>query len=1052
MPDGQQHVTFPVAASQRGLLVADRWLQRPEVYNQIVQFELAAGTPFERVRSAIIDLVFLQPALRQVFRLQPDITTWLGPRPKPGDVTIMRNTAEHPDYERATALLIDELARQPFDLTIGPPYRFGYVSTRDGSAARIVLCLHHVVFDGMSLGPLMRDLEETLTGHRTQNDLHTRGAERDAAYVRELSAQAEARTLRDLPGLLADWSRELRLVPPLVLAPGPHRPAEPSHRGARRPLRLDPLESATFDRACRSLAVSPYTFLTGVFGAVLGRHGGVSTVLVGSPFNARRTVGSYDLCGFFVNTLPVMVEIPWASTVKEFLGTSVRNAVDFCRSRADIALQDVVAAVQPERTGDRNPLFSCLLAMQDTGDDRPGDAVTGVHEPATGWAKFDLWLGASRIGDTWSFDLEYDTSLVSGATARQILDSFREALDRACDDASRTVADLFRDAVQPLPPVPCPPAGLADGARLVDWIDATARRLPDATAVEEKDRRLTYRELMAATEDIAAGLAQSGVSAGDFVAVAGDRLSDSVSAILAVLRCGATFVPLDPALPVDRLDTMVRIAGCRIMIGAGIELAGVRTMTAPDLAVRGNGKPRVGRDPTRGPAYVMFTSGSTGRPKGVLMGEGPLLILAAWQHAALRQDENTRYLQYAPLSFDVSYLEIFPVLAAGGVVVAREPADRRDFPALVERVREARVSHLFLPTAALRPFVLSALRAGVALPELRHICAGGEQLVLDDVVRKFLAEMPHCELVNIYGPTETHAVTAHHLPAGEHEWPAHVPIGRPMPGVVTYVVDATGHLAPPGVPGELYLAGSCLSDGYLNDPERTAASFVEDRFAGDGGRMYRTGDYVIRDEDGVLVYLGRLDTQVKIRGYRVELGEIETTATGVDGVQEAVAVARRTDSDADLVLFLRAAPGANPDHDEVRRKLGASLPAYMLPKWIFNIDHVPVSGTGKTDRVVLAGLSHTLIAEANTAAAPSAATCRDDTERELAALWGEILGVDTIDPGRSLLQYGAHSLNIFVALGRMENRYGAVVDVGAFFRDPTVAALAGLVRDRSGTV
>jgi acyl-coenzyme A synthetase/AMP-(fatty) acid ligase/acyl carrier protein len=439
----------------------------------------------------------------------------------------------------------------------------------------------------------------------------------------------------------------------------------------------------------------------------------------------------------------------------------------------------------------------------------------------------------------------------------------------------------------------------------------------------------------------------------------------------------------------------------------------------------------------------MYTSGSTGRPKGVLMGHRPLLNLAAWQISALEMTCDSRFLQYAPAGFDVSYQEIVPTLLAGGTAVAREPADRRDFPAVVRRVAETEVTHLYLPVAALRPFVQSVRAQQVHLPALRQLCVSGEQLLVDDEIRAFFTDHPHCFLVNHYGPTETNAVTTKRLAADDPPWSQHVPIGLPMPDVAAYVVDATGHLAPAGVPGELLLGGCAPAVGYVNDPARTAERFLPDRF-GQVGTLYRTGDQVVRDEHGELIFLGRQDTQVKIRGYRVELGELEAVATGGSGVRQAIAAVRGDGADRSLLLFLLPEPGSTVDHDQVRAELARQLPAYMMPARIVAITTVPTSASGKTDRTALVALAAGL--QEHPAEPAPAAEYADELERELAEIWAGVLGVAVVERDRPVLEYGAHSLNIFTVVGLVQERYGITVQLVEFFRAPTVANLAGLVR------
>jgi len=1049
---------LPITESQQGLLVVDNLVSTKEIYNQVAQFDLdPARCPApltEAVTRALVALVTVQPALRQVFGSRPAMHARLLPAPSEPDLPLETVTVAAADFPAAVAAMGRTIGRAPFDLAVGPVYRFGLVRAADDSAAAILLGAHHLVGDGVSMGPLVRDLDRALTGTIDVAELR---AVREAALVKELNAQQRAAGSARTAERVESWARELREVPPLVLYPRPNRPHETNFAGARISWLLTAQESRRLQATGKRLGVTMFTVLTGVYGAVLARHGGVSTVLVGSPFTARRTIGAYELCGFFVNTLPVTVEVDWTRTVDEHLGDTVRSAVDFCRSAVDVPFTRLVAQVQPDRPGDRNPLFSCMLAMQDTVDEsNTSGAVVGLREPGNGTAKFDLWLGATPAsGGRWLLELEYDRALLPPAAADALLDSLRTALRRATTDGSRTLAELFDDASTTRSRRSDGQPAMVPAPTLSDWFDRTADREPDAVAIEEPDGRRTFGELSGTARRMAAGLAARGIGPGDVVGLRLDSLGETVAAVLAVLRRGAAYLPLDRTLPVDRLDHQVRQARCRLVIGSGEGLGDAEHVAAAALESGGPDSTvdvPVAASPDA-PVYVMFTSGSTGRPKGVLMGHRPLLNLAAWQIAALEMTADSRFLQYAPAGFDVSFQEIIPTLLAGATVVAREPADRRDLPAVVRRVADTAVTHLYLPVAALRPFVQSVRGQQVRLPALRQLCVSGEQLLVDAEIRAFFAEHPHCALVNHYGPTETNAATSYRLVADDPRWPDHVPIGRPLPNVAAYVVDTTGHLAPVGVPGELSLGGVAPADGYLGDADRTAERFRADRFSpaepgGGTAVLYRTGDQVVRDEHDVLVFLGRDDTQVKIRGHRVELGELQAVATALPGVRQAVAAVRGDDAQRALLLFLVPESGVVLDHDSVRAALATRLPEYMLPARIVDVETVPTTATGKTDRSALLAAAERAPADSSVnGSAP--AEYADELERELAGMWREVLGVSTVERDVPVLRYGAHSLNIFAVLGRVQQRFEVTVQLVDFFRAPTVATLAGLVRQAS---
>ncbi|MFM9368723.1 non-ribosomal peptide synthetase [Streptomyces sp. Da 82-17] len=1068
---------LPVTESQRSLLVVDQLVPVGHLYNSVFELELAPGTGPDEVRAALASVLAVQPALRLTFHGAPEPHARIAPVPEPWELPL-ETGADASDA--AVAEAVAKLGAHTWDLARGPLYRFALLGGgAEAPSARTVLVfvVHHLVFDAVSVRPFVQDLEAALAGRTSPKDAAALAERRTRALVREAEVQTRVSAEPGTTDAARAWAEELP-GGETVLNPLPHRPAETSFTGARREWLLGPAESAALTRTAAELQLTEYELLLAVYGAVVARHAATTSTVIGSPFSARRTVGSLDLCGFFVNTLPLALTVDWEQPFAAYASDTVRPAVAAARSRTAVSFNQIVAHTGTDRSSNRNPVFSCMLAMQDDLSPAPGGRVTAVREHGNGTAKFDLWLGVTPVGAERRLELEYDTELIPEAVADGLVASLRTALTRAARTPSAPLSELFDDGAES---APVPEGSAAAGApSLTEWVRRPALTTPCAVALDAPEGRLTHGELEAAVARSAAGLARLGVRPGEIVGIASGSALHTIPAILAILRAGAVYLPFDSALPEDRITYMLQAAACRLVVsedaperaaGSGSgqlpasegglgEVFGVRAVSPARLDLLGADAldtddappvPEPGAGADERSVYVMFSSGSTGRPKAIDMGEGPLLNLTAWQIDALGMDASTRFLQYAPLGFDVSFQEIFPTLAAGGTVVSRGDADRRDFAELVARVEEADVSHVYLPVAALRPFVRTAVDRGADLSRLRHVCVSGEQLFVDDLVRDFFRSRPHLDLINLYGPTETHAVTTHRMAAGT-DWPAHAPIGLPISGVRGYVVDATGRRAPVGVRGELQLGGVCPAKGYLGAPELTARSFVADPWT-PGGRVYRTGDQVVRDAHGVLHFLGRTDEQVKIRGYRVELGEVETTALAVGGVGKAVAAVKDTASGPELALFLVvsddvAADGARAERvlAEVGEVLAARLPDYMVPRWTVRADTVPMTPNGKVDRAALLTRYADRFTAARTPEDGAEESYADETERRLAAMWAELLAVPTVGREVSLLELGAHSLMVFTALSRVREEHGAEIPLRSFFRSPTVAAMAARIR------
>ncbi|HWH00406.1 MAG TPA: amino acid adenylation domain-containing protein, partial [Pilimelia sp.] len=580
-------------------------------------------------------------------------------------------------------------------------------------------------------------------------------------------------------------------------------------------------------------------------------------------------------------------------------------------------------------------------------------------------------------------------------------------------------------------------APFPDGPTLPELFARTVAATPDAVAVRAAGRVLTFAELDRATTRLAHTLRAAGVGAEDVVGVMAERSAEMLVAILAVLKAGGAYLPVDAALPPSRRDHLLADSGAALVLtGPG---------DAPDLPDGVRALPiTVDTDPADCPpappygaatdaAYVIYTSGSTGVPKGVLVEHRSVVNRLHWMQRAYPIGPGDVILQKTPVSFDVSVWELFWWHLDGAAVALLEAGGEREPAAIVAAIARERVTVMhFVPTmlGAFLEYVAATGAAG-RLGSLRRVFASGEALTVQQV-RRFAQVLPHAELVNLYGPTEATVDVSHHRTRADE---ATVPIGLPIDNTRLYVRDPQGRECPIGVPGELFIAGDGLARGYLHRPELTAQRFPVDPFPGER-RAYRTGDIVRRRPDGALEYLGRTDTQVKIRGYRIELGEIEHHLREHPAVSDA-AVVVRTDADAQPRLYgyvVTTVPVAEAD---LRAHLRGVLPDYMVPTRIVALDALPLSPNGKLDRAALPAPA----AETAAYEAP-----RTDTERVLADLLAGVLGVDRIGVHDSFFALGGNSIHFVTVLARARQR-GLDFTFQQLFAHPTVAALAAVLDD-----
>jgi amino acid adenylation domain-containing protein len=523
--------------------------------------------------------------------------------------------------------------------------------------------------------------------------------------------------------------------------------------------------------------------------------------------------------------------------------------------------------------------------------------------------------------------------------------------------------------------------------------------------------------------------------------------------LLAILKAGGAYVPLDPAYPPDRLRFMLEDAGCSVLLTArAVALAAppeIATVFLDELSLQEASPhdPRTEVTPDH-LVYITYTSGSTGKPKGIAMPHRAVANLISWHGtissqraiSALPPDATT--LQFAPLSFDVSFQEIFSTWCAGGTLVLISEEERRDPAKLLALLSNQAVQRLFLPTAALQP--LATMAASSELPAgLGEIWVAGEQLQITREIRGWFSRLPDCRLINFYGPSECHAVTWLPICGNPSEWPALPSIGRPIANTQIYLLDAHQELVPCGVPGEIYIGGAGVARGYLNRPRQNEEHFLPDPFRQAGeGRMYRTGDHARYLPDGNIEFLGRLDGQVKIRGVRIEIGEIETTLAEHPSVGTAVVVVHQSAAAAKtLVAYVMSSPGLAAEPGDLARHVADALPESMVPSAFVVLDSFPLTASGKIDRTALARRG-----PPEQAARQETARPRDGLEAQLVRLWEETLDLRPIGIHDNFFDLGGHSLLAMSLVGRIRASLGSRVPVELLFHGPTVAKLASHLR------
>lgn len=930
-----------------------------------------------------------------------------------------------------------EFIAEPFDLRAELPLR-ARIHRIDDHTWVLLLVAHHIAVDGWSMRVLATDLAAAYTA-RVEGSASAAPSPlqfADVVLQRRALLGDPADPDSEMAAQLAYWQERLDGLPEEASPPGDRaRGVAPRLLGELDidvPGDLDERVEAL----ARSTGTTPFMVWQTALAALLGGLGAGADIPIGVPIAGRQDADTDEVVGLFVNTLVLRTDLTGDPSFRALLGQVRTHALD-AYAHQDVPFEKLVEELNPPRMLGRHPLFQVTLTMQnfETGaaPTLPGLEVTPLRVDAAA-AKVDLsfvlWPDAD--GHT-SGVLHYDAGRYEASTARALVRRWLQLLDQvtgAPDTPLSGVGLLLRDEQAQLDTWRRGPAG-----RTRDVLELFAdqvRTHPGSPALRDDRRELSYADLNRHVDAVAHLLREQGVGTEDVVGIrAVSGHVEPVACLLGVLRAGAAFLPLDPRWPTDRLDDVVRRSGATLVLDPVPDTDDFAT-TVPVPVLR---LPEAGRaqEPAGFPdeqgtprgrqaAYVLFTSGSTGRPKAVVV-----------ERHALSQylcDAGRRYpdaaagtsLLHSPLTFDLSLTAALTPLTRGGCVV-------------LASLEEPATDHVGANFVKATPSHLPLLERMPHTPSTGTLILGGEQLT-GEAVRRWREDHPQVALVNAYGPTElTVNCTDHRLPAGAiADGP--VPIGGPLDDTRLLVLDAALRPVPPGVPGELYVAGPAVARGYLGAHGQTAGRFVAAPDA-DGERMYRTGDLVRWSTDGVLVHLGRDDDQVKVRGHRVELGEIEACLAAVPGVQTAVATVHTDDTgDRRIIGYLVAEQAATSEQellDRTRAAAAARLPDYQVPADLLFLETLPLTAHGKLDRAALPAP----VRRGGSGRAP-----RTDRERELCELVAQVLGATDVTIDDDFFALGGHSLLAIRLVNRISAAFGAHVPLRAVFEDRTVAALA----------
>jgi len=1038
---------YPASFAQERMWFLTQFTPDSPMYNVPVAVLVDADVDIPTLERTLTEIVRRHEGLRTTFHMVDGELRQRVHEPFPVEVEVtdMRHRVG-PDFAHDVDRLVAELGARVFDLAQLPLFRVTLIRVSDDDYA-LLISMQHIVIDGWAYPLVLRELWEFYGAY-----LHGKEPALPEPTLRYADFSAWQRKFLTGDTLRAQvdyWREKLADAPTLDLPTDFPRPPVFTHRGHFHRYRVRGETVERLRAICRQESVTLNMVLAAGFNALLNKYSGQDDLVVGTLMGNRSRAELEQIVGVFVNTAAIRADLSGDPSFREMVRASKRGVLE-ADTYQDLPFEKLVDMLGVQRDLSRHPVFQALffhhvyvpghrtsvpLGQAPVLLTRP---IAPDHDASlidTGVAKFDLMMATMERGDELAVVIEYCTDLFRPETIRRMGDHFARLLDRAGRDP-----DVRLSALSLL--------GEEERRQVVEEWNARSRRgfpfvslpgrferaaaaAPSSPAIRHRGRTVTYAELNALANRVARRLRAMGAGPESRVAVCLERTPEAAAAFLGVMKAGAAYVPLDPSYPPARLAAVLSDAAPAAVVTAA-DLSDRLPAGLPRLLVDAQAA-EIGAEPPEdlgmeidpsGLAYVLYTSGSTGTPKGVMVEHRGVSTLLAWLEELVPAAEREAVLGSTSFSFDVSVAELFGTLCAGGTLVLVENALE-----MLSLPSEERVTlGVMAPTAA-----AELLRQVALPPSLAALNLGGE--ALPGALADQLREAGVATVRNLYGPTEATVYATWSEPAEGDPRP---PIGRPVADARSYVLDPALRPVPPGVPGELFLAGPGVARGYAGRPGMTAERFVPDPFAPEpGGRMYRTGDRARWRAEGELEFLGRLDGQIKLRGFRIELGDVESALAAHPGVAQAVAALREdVPGQERLVGYVVPAPGAEPAAAELRAWVRERLPEYMVPAAFVTLDAVPVGTTGKADRRALPA------PDPEAPASVEYVAPRDEAEEALARIWAEVLRRERVGVHDNFFELGGDSIHSIQVVSRAASEAGLRLHPWQMFQHQTVAEQA----------
>ncbi|WP_121641867.1 surfactin non-ribosomal peptide synthetase SrfAA [Bacillus vallismortis] len=1023
----QEH--YPLSLAQQRTYIVSQFEDAGVGYNMPAAAILEGPLEIQKLELAFQELIRRHESLRTSFILE--------------NSTPRQNIHDSVNFDiemidrgsRSDETVMTSFVRR-FDLAKAPLFRIGLMELGE-NRHMLLFDMHHLISDGVSIGIILEELARIYKGEQLpeprlqykdyavwQSVQAAEGYQKDRAYWKEVFA-CELPVLQ----LLSDYPR-----PPVQ-----------SFEGDRVSIKLDAGLKDRLHRLAEQNGATLYMVMLSAYYTLLSKYTGQDDIIVGTPSAGRNHSDTEGIVGMFVNTLAIRSEVKQDETFTQLIAR-VRKQVLDAFSHQDYPFEWLVEDLNIPRDVSRHPLFDTMFSLQNATEGIPavGDLSLSVHETNFKIAKFDLTVQARETDEGIELDLDYSTKLFKQSTADRLLNHFARLLDDAAAEPEKQISEyklLSKEEaaaqIQQFNPGKTP---YPKGKTIVQLFEEQAAKTPDQPALQYEGKSLTYRELNERANRLARGILSLGAGEGKTAAVLCERSMDIIVSILAVLKAGSAYVPIDPEHPIQRMQHFFRDSGAKVLLtqkklkalAEEAAFSGVIVLADEEESYHADTQNLALPLDSAAVANLTYTSGTTGTPKGNIVTHANILRTVKETNYLSITEQDT-ILGLSNYVFDAFMFDMFGSLLNGAKLVLIPKETVLDMARLSRVIERENISILMITTAL---FHLLVDLNPACLSTLRKIMFGGERASVEHV-RKALQTVGKGKLLHMYGPSESTVFATYHPVDELEEYTLSVPIGKPVSNTEVYILDRAGHVQPAGIAGELCVSGEGLVKGYYNRPELTEEKFVPHPFTS-GERMYKTGDLARWLPNGDIEFIGRIDHQVKIRGQRIELGEIEHQLQTHDRVQETVVLA--VDQGAGDKLLCAYFVGEGDISSQELREHGAKdLPAYMVPAVFIQMDELPLTGNGKIDRRALP------LPDANVSTGVSYVAPRNETEQKLADIWAQVLQVQQVGAYDHFFDIGGHSLAGMKMLALVHQELDVELSLKDLFQSPTVEGLAQVI-------